>query len=136
MPLRCFMKKIILFLLVNIWCMPITFAQVRGCLVDDVLYTAPSGKGNDYFLRSPGNQTSVCGFQRVGNTSNCRLYNSGDKSLESSYTLYPDAASSGWIQTANCPIDNEAWILFIPISLLSTFTIALQNLNTKNQQNK
>ena len=102
------------------------FAQnaVRGCLVDNVLYTEPSGRGNDYFLRTPGNRTSTCGFTRVGNTSNCRLYNSGDKSVESSYTLYPDAASSGWVEVANCPVDGDVWILFVPVSLLSAVTIA------------
>ncbi|MRX77974.1 hypothetical protein GJU39_17990 [Pedobacter petrophilus] len=101
-----------------------TFAQgVRGCLVGNVLYTQPSGKGLDYFDRSPGNFTSKCGFRRVGNTSNCRLYNSGPKDLESSYTLYPDAASSGWAEVANCPVDNDIWMLFIPVSLISIFKL-------------
>jgi len=120
------MKKFILFLIVILCFTDEMFAQnaVRGCLVDNVLYTEPSGRGNDYFLRTPGNRTSTCGFTRVGNTSNCRLYNSGDKSVESSYTLYPDAASSGWVEVANCPVDGDVWILFVPVSLLSAVTIA------------
>ncbi|NTE02054.1 hypothetical protein G6M26_27750 [Agrobacterium tumefaciens] len=124
------MKKIILFLIVTLCCTDVMFAQdaVRGCLVGNVLYTEPSGRGNDYFLRTPGNRTSTCGFTRVGNTSNCRLYNSGDKSVESSYTLYPDAASSGWIEVANCPVDGDVWILFVPASLLSAVSIATRGI--------
>ncbi|MCX2586314.1 hypothetical protein [Pedobacter sp. MR22-3] len=125
------MKKIILFLLINIWCANVMFAQTRGCLVGNVLYTEQSGKGLNYFLRSPGNRTSACGFQRVGNTSNCRLYNSGDVDMESSYTLYPDAASSGWIEIANCPIDNDVWIFFIPVSLFGTLTLTKKELSDK-----
>ncbi|GGE45283.1 hypothetical protein EV200_104496 [Pedobacter psychrotolerans] len=133
------MKKFILFLIVTLCCTDEMFAQdaVRGCLVGNVLYTEPSGRGNDYFLRTPGNQTSTCGFKRVGNTSNCRLYNSGDKSVESSYTLYPDAASNGWIEIANCPVDGDAWALFVPVSLLSAVSIARRGSHpTKNLTGK
>lgn len=118
------MKNFILFLLLSILCADTTFAQQRGCLVGNVLYTEPSGRGNDYFLRSPGNRTSTCGFQRVGNTSNCRLYNSGDINAESSYTLYHDAASNGWVEISNCPVDDTAWMLFVPVSLFSLYSLS------------
>lgn len=120
------MKNLIFFLLLNFLAIDALFAQqgVRGCVVGNVIYTQPSGRGNDYFLRSPGNRTSTCGFQRVGNTSNCRLYNSGDINTESSYTLYPDAASSGWVDVSNCPVDDTAWILFVPISFFSMYSLS------------
>lgn len=118
------MKKFILCMFLFAASINGTFAQtVRGCLVGNVLYTEPSGRGNDYFLRSPGNRTSTCGFFRVGNTSNCRLYNGGPISEESSYTLYPDAASNAWAEVGNCPVDTDVWMLLMPVSLLGAVAI-------------
>jgi hypothetical protein len=118
------MKRFILILLLYVLSINATSAQgVRGCLVANVLYTQPSGKGLDYFDRSPGNFTSKCGFYRVGNTSNCRLYNSGPKELESSYSFYADAASSGWAEVANCPVDDQILMLSVAVLLVSILKV-------------
>ncbi|MCY1507263.1 hypothetical protein D9M68_415360 [compost metagenome] len=107
-----FSLKYVVLLLVLLCSMPFGLhANIgRGCYVGGVLYTQNTAKGNRYFYRSPGNLTSDCGFQPVGNNANCRLYNSGNINNNSSYTLYSGAFSNKWEEII-CPIDENVWML-------------------------
>lgn len=115
------LKGILRISLILLFCCITLFAKAigNGCYVGGVLYTANTSYGAIYFYRSPGNLNSICGFEPTGNQSGrCYLYNSGKINKNSSYTRYNNSYSNGW-EEINCPIDEEIWILLIPISILS-----------------
>ena len=96
-----------------------SYAQFgRGCYVDGVLYTANTSKSNRHFYRTSGVLTSPCGFVRTGNTNNCRLFNGGNESNNSNYTLYNSSFSNDWDELI-CPIDDYAWLLMISVAGIS-----------------
>jgi hypothetical protein len=98
-------------------------AQIgRGCYVDGVLYTANTPKGNKYFYRTSGINTTQCEFVSTGNDGNCRLYNGGNINNNSSYTRYLNAYSSAW-EEITCPLDDYVWVLLASISAVVFFRL-------------
>ena len=108
----------------------------RGCYVDGVLYTENTSKSNRHFYASPGNLTSVCGFQRTGNTNNCRIYVSGPIANNSSYTLYGTHFSNDWEEIVGCPLDEYVWVLIVVVAGFSFLKVrsvmGFQGVNPKN----
>lgn len=95
----------------------------NGCYVGGVLYTANTSYGARYFYSTSGTLTSICGYEPTGGQSGtCRLYNSGKLNKNSSYTAYTMSFSNSW-EEINCPIDEEIWILLIPISFICFFRL-------------
>jgi hypothetical protein len=104
----------------------------RGCLVDGLLYTSNTSRGNRFFYRTVGGLSTTCEFVQTGsNVGNCRLYNGGNEADNTSYTLYTDAFSNDWEEVTPCPLDNHFYMLLIFIFGIFSIKLKFSSLQQK-----